>query len=204
MILTFRFQQTNSQWFCFNILNIAEYYNENTPFSRNIRVGTIVRPGQMAAPLKPIPWTKWSKMKWKPANRTQMKVWDDFNKSRLQIGVLVSNFEGFPGINMSKPCLSSSATSLGKPLISKPCSLSSFFPLLLHNLSYLLPFLHLLPLSLSNTSSWPHLSFSSALEFCYCVTLYVILVFIAVICGRDVCKQRQTICPPLAIHTTSV
>ena len=115
----------------------------------NIRVGTIVRPGQMAAPLKPIPWTKWSKMKWKPANRTQMKVWDDFNKSRLQIGVLVSNFEGFPGINMSKPCLSSSATSLGKPLISKPSCLSSVFCSYFRTslTSYLLPFLHLLPLS---------------------------------------------------------
>ena len=168
----------------------------------NIRVGTIVRPGQMAAPLKPIPWTKWSKMKWKHANRTQMKVWDDFNKSRLQIGVLVSNFEGFPGINMSKPCLSSSATSLGKPLISKPSCLSSVFRSYFTTslTSYLSSTSYL---SLSNTP-WHQLSFSSALELCYCVTLYVILVFIAVIRGRDVCKQRQTICPPLTIHTTSV
>ena len=51
---------------------------------------------------------------------SQMRVGAPSNKSRLQIGARVLNFEAsFHGSTCS-PCLSSSATSLDKPLISKP------------------------------------------------------------------------------------
>ena len=57
---------------------------------------------------------------------SQMRVGAPSNKSRLQIGARVLNFEAsFHGSTCS-PCLSSSATSLDKPLISKPWDLSSF------------------------------------------------------------------------------
>ena len=75
---------------------------------------------------------------------SQMRVGAPSNKSRLQIGARVLNFAAsFHGSTCS-PCLSSSATSLDKPLISKPWDLSSFdrsFPSLLSMLCLTLAFI---------------------------------------------------------------